>query len=588
MRRVRSDTLRVYREGNGLAWVARRAHPPDSQALLPWQIPSAGPLVHAGHVDGLHPAGVPLVLDAKAAALLHDRPREALLMATASIPLWLLFEGYNARLRNWAYFGVPEDPWVAAIAYAWAFATISPAIFETAALMGADPLPWLSAARPAMPLSARLRLAILVGAAFVTVPPLLPYDVRPWTFGFVWLGFVLLLDPLNAHAGRPSFLAAWRAGDRALVWQWLLAGIVCGLLWEFWNYWALAKWRYVGVPVFPSLRLFEMPLAGVSGFPAVRARGLCDYHFCGPCLGRSPLRSGTHSRRLIQPPRNHPRRSARPWRRSREALRDEESRYQTIQDVARPAAKAAKKPAANRRSGLPRELAAVPTPKPAGRYLPAAPSAKPAAAPAAKRAGANAAHPDSPWTSTPGCSMPTSAKQATHPDPWRYAAKARGWGERAQVIVELITVRGATTSALSSAGALVAELDKDRDFQGRGASSDLAARARPAPGRARRGAAAAESRAPARPSRGRPPAAPPRAERRRPGLPPGRQAVADPSGGPQSATSSTSSSGTAAAASGLLAREVEVLDRLRGRRRSRSGRRGRSRSCLPRAPMPPT
>ena len=30
----------------------------------------------------------------------------------------------------------------------------------------------------------------------------------PWTFGFVWLGFVLLLDPLNARAGRPSFLGS--------------------------------------------------------------------------------------------------------------------------------------------------------------------------------------------------------------------------------------------------------------------------------------------------------------------------------------------------------------------------------------------
>jgi hypothetical protein len=94
------------------------------------------------------------------------------------------------------------------------------------------------------------------------------------------------------------------------------------------------------------------------------------------------------------------------------------------------------------------------------------PAAKPAAAPAAKRAGANAAH--------PGLPMDERARQLhadiarsklTHPDPWRYAAKARGWGERAQVIVELITIRGETASALSSLEALVAELDKDRDFQ---------------------------------------------------------------------------------------------------------------------------
>ena len=53
----------------------------------------------------------------------------------------------------------------------------------------------------------------------------------------------------------------------------------------------------------------------------------------------------------------------------------------------------------------------------------------------------------------------------THPDPWRYTAKARGWGERAQVLVELIAVRGDTASARGSLEALAAELERDRDFQ---------------------------------------------------------------------------------------------------------------------------
>ena len=53
----------------------------------------------------------------------------------------------------------------------------------------------------------------------------------------------------------------------------------------------------------------------------------------------------------------------------------------------------------------------------------------------------------------------------THPDPWRYASKARGWGERAQVLVELIAVRGDTPSARGSLEALDAELQGDRDFQ---------------------------------------------------------------------------------------------------------------------------
>jgi hypothetical protein len=220
-------------------------------------------------------------------SLLHDRPREAAFMVVVSVPLWLMFEAYNLRLRNWAYFGVPETPWLAAVSYAWAFATIWPALFETAAWLGAGPFPTPAARHEPMPLSVGLRLAMLVGGTFAVVPPLLPAPVRPWTFGFVWLGFVLLLDPLNARAGRPSFLAAWLAGDRTFVRRWLVAGIVCGVLWEFWNYWALAKWRYVGVPVFPSIRLFEMPLAGYVGFPPFALEVFALYHLVRP-LGRLP------------------------------------------------------------------------------------------------------------------------------------------------------------------------------------------------------------------------------------------------------------------------------------------------------------
>jgi hypothetical protein len=276
-------------------WVGAVALVVD-QALLPWQIEPLArwftPVMWTAYI---------LLTDAwvlrrDGRSLLRDRPREAAFMATVSIPLWLVFEGYNVRLRNWAYFGVPESPWLAAVAYAWAFATIWPATFETAALLGAGPLPTPSPRRGPVPLSAGLRLAMAVGGTFVVIPPLLPAAVRPWTFGFVWLGFVLLLDPLNAAAGRPSFLAAWRAGDRAFVRRWLVAGIVCGVLWEFWNYWALAKWRYVGVPIFPAVRFFEMPLAGYLGFPPFALDVFAMYHLVRYLAGAPSRRSAAGNR----------------------------------------------------------------------------------------------------------------------------------------------------------------------------------------------------------------------------------------------------------------------------------------------------
>ena len=130
-----------------------------------------------------------------------------------------------------------------------------------------------------------LRASMAVGVAFLAVPPLLPAPVRPWTFGFVWLGFVLVVDPLNYRAGRPSFAAAWARGDRGFVYRWLLAGLACGLLWEFWNYRAIGKWTYVGVPVLPSIRLFEMPIVGYLGFPPFALGAFAMYHFVRPLAG---------------------------------------------------------------------------------------------------------------------------------------------------------------------------------------------------------------------------------------------------------------------------------------------------------------
>jgi hypothetical protein len=66
---------------------------------------------------------------------LREEPRCLLKMAALSIPLWLIFEAYNLRLANWAYVGLPEGRIERWIGYGWAFATITPGIFMTAALI---------------------------------------------------------------------------------------------------------------------------------------------------------------------------------------------------------------------------------------------------------------------------------------------------------------------------------------------------------------------------------------------------------------------------------------------------------------------
>ena len=209
-----------------------------------------------------------LALRLRGRSLIHDRPREALMLIWISVGCWLLFEVYNFRLRNWLYVGVPKNPVVRDWAFLWSFATIMPAMFETVDVL--EGLGFLRNLRvKPRPLPPVLWATMsVVGLAFVVVPPLLPSRIARYTFGLVWLGFILLLEPLNVRLGIASPLGRWADGDPRLALRLLVAGFVSGLLWEFWNYWATAGWRYmVPWPLDFGVYYFRMPLLGLLGFP---------------------------------------------------------------------------------------------------------------------------------------------------------------------------------------------------------------------------------------------------------------------------------------------------------------------------------
>jgi hypothetical protein len=206
-----------------------------------------------------------LVESLEGESLLSRSPRGFFSLAFWSVPLWLIFEAYNLRLENWTYVGLPQNPLVRGIGYVWSFATIWPAIFETAAFVRA--LGFFSPnGAPRPPLAGSTRLAIFIcGLAFVTLPVLLPAQIGAYFFGAVWVGFILLLDPVNYGWKGFSFLREFEAGESSTLISFLVSGWICGILWEFWNYWAAAKWIYI-FPIGQAWKVFEMPLAGYLGF----------------------------------------------------------------------------------------------------------------------------------------------------------------------------------------------------------------------------------------------------------------------------------------------------------------------------------
>jgi hypothetical protein len=247
------------------------------------------PIVWTGYV---------LFVDALAARLtgrsyLTTDRVDGVLLALASIGCWWLFEWYNApRFWRggsaatglwWQYHGLEPNQFLRRVGYDWSFATIFPAMFLTATVLRATVFrrmrvrPW--------GLSRRTYRRLVVAGATAVVLPLLV--VSPWLVPLVWIGWALLLEPLNAHAGRPSWLADLGRGDASRLLALLAAGAMCGVLWEFWNYWAATKWTYT-VPYLGGVKVFEMPVLGYLGFPPFTLGCFAMYHAL-----RGVLRAGT-------------------------------------------------------------------------------------------------------------------------------------------------------------------------------------------------------------------------------------------------------------------------------------------------------
>lgn len=215
-----------------------------------------------------------LLVRLRGASFIFAHTKTFFAMLLVSDIFWLMFEGYNLHLRNWEYVNLPENMVKRMLGFIWAFATVYPGVLMTSAALDA-----LGAFQSAT--FGRKRgngnvftiprwlhtVFIIIGIVFCVGPLLVPAEMAKYLFVFVWVGFFFLLDSLNYRAGQPSLLRAFEQGSLQKLLSLFAAGLICGVLWEFWNYWAGAKWIYT-VPYFNEPKIFEMPLYGFLGFLA--------------------------------------------------------------------------------------------------------------------------------------------------------------------------------------------------------------------------------------------------------------------------------------------------------------------------------
>jgi len=220
------------------------------------------PLVWTGYVLLIDS----IVFRMKRESWIIGRGRTFLLMVPLSAGFWYMFEFFNLFLKNWRYEGLPAV-WMAAIGMTWAFATIGPGIFETSDLLETIGSFKLRTRRFEVPRSLLYTL-IIIGAGCLLSILITPPRVARYLAIPLWLGFLLLLDPVNHMRGHKSILKQWQNGDFETTLCLLIGGLICGFLWEFWNYWAAAKWVYQ-LPYAAGPKVFQMPLLGYVGFPVL-------------------------------------------------------------------------------------------------------------------------------------------------------------------------------------------------------------------------------------------------------------------------------------------------------------------------------
>ncbi|MGH9317919.1 MAG: DUF4332 domain-containing protein, partial [Thermoanaerobaculia bacterium] len=107
-----------------------------------------------------------------------------------------------------------------------------------------------------------LHFLLFCGIFSIAAPLLLPR----YAFWLIWGATLWVPTVFNYRAGALSLLTDLEAGRCRRILCLLAGGVLAGLVWETFNYWARCKWIYT-VPGFEGWKLLEMPLLGFGGFP---------------------------------------------------------------------------------------------------------------------------------------------------------------------------------------------------------------------------------------------------------------------------------------------------------------------------------
>ena len=187
------------------------------------------------------------------------RRHSALLLI--SIPVWWWFEFVNGWVGNWEY--VVEDiytPLQHMVMSSIAYSTVLPALDASFKLFLEGKLTTPSRTNISNSnhvLWAQICMGMVCQSCVFVWPS--------FCYPLVWVSPFLIVDGIIGMMGGQTITQSLISRNLAL--PVLVAGgaLLCGILWEFWNYWAAPKWVY-HIPYLDFFHIFEMPILGYGGY----------------------------------------------------------------------------------------------------------------------------------------------------------------------------------------------------------------------------------------------------------------------------------------------------------------------------------
>jgi hypothetical protein len=135
-----------------------------------------------------------------------------------------------------------------------------------------------------------MALSFVIGLAFAAIPPATDYAVAAILIPLVWMAFIFLLEPINFLMGAPSLYRRLEQGDIARPLQLMVGGLLCGFIWEGWNFQAVTHggngWLYFVAPIYHiyingvDIKFGEMPIIGFLGYLPFAWECYAMYAFC--------------------------------------------------------------------------------------------------------------------------------------------------------------------------------------------------------------------------------------------------------------------------------------------------------------------